>query len=406
MKEASTVAYTSPVGECPVDASGPDSTRFAGGHVVDVAVVLHRAVLPHVRGVAGRDGGPAGAAHGVRNADRGGPGPGVASQPGALVLLPRPVEHRTGRSGAGRVDRGRVAARGRAGAGRGGRHVDAPQRPEGRRGGVAARRGPQGAQGQPSVLGHLLRGGRDRRGAAVPGLAGVPAGAGPAVAPEGHLQGGAGLSGGAGGAPTRRGLQGRGLPAGVSLTSRLRRNAVLHAIATPIPGRGGRPRRIGARLGAPADLARTGVWHRHTVHRYGRTDPVLITETVCLWYGTYRSRAVRVVLVREPGSTAKSRDDLALVTTDLHSPATQIVSRYAARWAIEVAFEDARQITGVGEARNRTPTAVARTVPFGLITQSLVIVWYTHHGHTPRSPKTAAHRHPGTAPRPNPPTST
>src|SRR3989440_655029 len=188
---------------------------------------------------------------------------------------------------------------------------------------------------------------------------------------------------GADGAPTRRGLDGRGLPTGVSLTSRLRRNAVLHAIATPIPGRGGRPRRIGARLGAPADLARTGRWRRHTVHRYGRTDPVLITETVCLWYGTYRSRAVRVVLIREPGATAKSRDDLALITTDLHSPATQIVSRYAARWAIEVAFQDARQITGVGEARNRTPTAVARTVPFGLITQSVVVLWYTHHGHTP-----------------------
>src|SRR5439155_17407191 len=57
----------------------------------------------------------------------------------------------------------------------------------------------------------------------------------------------------------------------------------------------------------------------------------------------------------------------------------------AARWSIEVAFEDARQVTGVGEARNRTPTAVARTVPFGLITQSIVVLWYTHHGHTPEA---------------------
>jgi hypothetical protein len=57
------------------------------------------------------------------------------------------------------------------------------------------------------------------------------------------------------------------------------------------------------------------------VYRYGRTDPVLIAEIVCLWYGTYRSRAVRVVLAREPGSTAKSGYDLALITTDLHSPA-------------------------------------------------------------------------------------
>jgi hypothetical protein len=189
---------------------------------------------------------------------------------------------------------------------------------------------------------------------------------------------------GADGPPTRRSLDGRGLPDGVSLTSRLRRNAVLHAIATPTPGRGGRPRRIGARLGAPADLARTAGWRPEHVHRYGRRDQVHIAEVVCLWYGTYRSRAVRVVLVREPGSTARAGYDLALITTDLHSPAAEIVSRYAARWSIEVAFEDARQVTGVGEARNRTATAVARTVPFGLITQSIVVLWYAHHGHTPQ----------------------
>jgi hypothetical protein len=118
------------------------------------------------------------------------------------------------------------------------------------------------------------------------------------------------------------------------------------------------------------------------VQRYGRTDTVLTAEVTCLWYGTYRSRAVRVILVREPGSRPKAGYHLALITTDLHSPADQIVTRYAARWSVEVAFEDAKQITGVGEARNRSETAVARTVPFGLITQSIVVVWYAHHGHT------------------------
>jgi hypothetical protein len=189
---------------------------------------------------------------------------------------------------------------------------------------------------------------------------------------------------GADGAPTRRELVGRGLPDGVSLTSRLRRNAVLKAIAAPVPGSGGRPRRIGARLGTPTDLARTLPWTSRRVRRYGRRDSVDIAETACLWYGTYRSRAVRVILVREPGSTAKAGHDLALVSTDLDSPAAEIVARYATRWSIEVAFEDARQHTGVGEARNRTTSAVERTVPFGLITQSVVVVWYAHHGHSPQ----------------------
>lgn len=187
---------------------------------------------------------------------------------------------------------------------------------------------------------------------------------------------------GAGGAAVGA-ARGRGLPAGVSLTSRLRANAALRAIAAPVPGARGRPRRIGARLGTPADLAATATWVPATVRRYGRQDAIAVAATTCLWYGVYRSRTVRVILVREPASTARTGYDLALITTDLTSPAAQIVARYATRWAIEVAFEDAKQITGVGQARNRTKRAVERTVPFGLITQSLVVTWYTLHGHHP-----------------------
>jgi DDE superfamily endonuclease len=179
-----------------------------------------------------------------------------------------------------------------------------------------------------------------------------------------------------------------GFPPGVSLTSRLRANAVLTAIATPDPHperrrRGGRPRRIGARLGTPAQLAATAAWTTATVTRYGRTDTVDLAEVVCLWYGAYRSRAVRVILVRDPGRGARTGYHLALITTDLTSPATQIVERYAARWSIEVAIEDAKQSTGVGQARNRLAAAVERTVPFGLLTQTLVVIWYATAGHHP-----------------------
>jgi hypothetical protein len=192
---------------------------------------------------------------------------------------------------------------------------------------------------------------------------------------------------GADGAETRLALHGRGLPAGVSLTSRLQVNAALRAIAAPVAGRAGRPKRIGPRLGTPTDLARTATeqqtWQATTVARYGRRDPVQITETVCLWYGTYRSRAVRIILVREPGSRAKAGYDLALISTDLTSPAETVVARYAARWSIEVAIEDAKQITGVGQTHTRTRQAVERAVPFGLTVQSIVIIWYAGHGHSP-----------------------
>jgi hypothetical protein len=181
----------------------------------------------------------------------------------------------------------------------------------------------------------------------------------------------------------------RSWPAGVSLTARLRANAALHAIATPVPGAPGRPRRIGARLGNPAALAATATWRRHRVRRYGRDEMVDLAEVRCLWYGVYRCQAVRVVLVRDPGSRATAGYDLALVSTDHDTPIDQLVARYATRWSIEAAFEDAKQHTGVGQARNRTTRAVHRTVPFGLLTHSLVVCWYTLHGHHPDD---AAHR--------------
>jgi hypothetical protein len=140
-------------------------------------------------------------------------------------------------------------------------------------------------------------------------------------------------------------------------------------------------------LGTPADLSQLLDWRPVKIRRYGRTDAVLIADRVCLWYGSFHIQPVRVVLVWDercgPGTGLDRGYGLALVTTDLNSPAEHIVERYAARWAIETAFFDARQTLGVGEARNRTILAVQRTVPFGLLAYTVVITWYALTGHQP-----------------------
>jgi hypothetical protein len=177
----------------------------------------------------------------------------------------------------------------------------------------------------------------------------------------------------------------------ITWTSRLKVTSVLHELPPPRTGRSGRPRTRGPRLGTPTDLAAAATagarWRATRVRRYGRTDTVQITERVCLWYGSFRSRTVRVILVRDDKPRTRDRDDrgygLPLVTTDLESSAEDLVARYASRWGIEQAFADARQIIGVGEARNRTRRAVERTVPFGLICFSVVTLWYALHGHAP-----------------------
>jgi hypothetical protein len=183
----------------------------------------------------------------------------------------------------------------------------------------------------------------------------------------------------------------RNLGGRISWTSRLKLTSVLHELPPPRTGRSGRPRTRGARLGTPADVAASAAagarWRVARVRRYGRTDTVQFTEVTCLWYGSFRRRTVRVILVRDDKPRTRDRDDrgygLALVTTDLESPAEDLVARYASRWGIEQAFADARQIVGVGEARNRTRRAVERTVPFGLICFSVVTVWYALYGHAP-----------------------
>jgi hypothetical protein len=106
-----------------------------------------------------------------------------------------------------------------------------------------------------------------------------------------------------------------------------------------------------------------------------------VAVITCLWYSVFGSRPVRVVLLREPGT--RHGYDLALVTTDQHTDPAQIIERYAARWSVEVMIEDAKQLFGTGQARNRTATAVRRTVPFALITQTLTMLWYATAGHHP-----------------------
>jgi hypothetical protein len=46
-----------------------------------------------------------------------------------------------------------------------------------------------------------------------------------------------------------------------------------------------------------------------------------------------------------------------------------------------VTFFDTRQTPGVGQARNRTAQAVNRTWAFGMYVYTIVVLWYTIHGH-------------------------
>ncbi len=170
------------------------------------------------------------------------------------------------------------------------------------------------------------------------------------------------------------------LPDGVTWTTRLRANAALHDLPPARTGRKGRPRKKGDRLPALAKIAAAAAFSQVTVTRYGKTETIAVHAFTCLWYSVAGTAPVTVILIRDKSKTGY---DLALVTTEAGTDIAQVIKRYAARWAIEVAIEDAKQLFGTGQARNRTARAVERTIPFMLACQALAVCWYATAGHHP-----------------------
>ena len=167
------------------------------------------------------------------------------------------------------------------------------------------------------------------------------------------------------------------------MTSRLRSNGVIYAPAPPKTGKRGRPATWGKRLPTLTQIAAntTTEWTSAVVRRYGKTETLMLHSIDCLWEPLGAQTPVRVIIVQD--LTKPAGYQIALITTDLTSTAAQIVERYAERWPIEVAFEEGKELFGVGHARNRTLKAVERTVPFQFLTMALTIIWYAASGHHP-----------------------
>ncbi len=175
----------------------------------------------------------------------------------------------------------------------------------------------------------------------------------------------------------------RGLPGHLTLTSRLRSNGVIFKPAPPRTGKQGRPATWGKRLPTLTQIATDTAteWTAASVRRYGRTETLMLHTIDCLWEPLGAETPVRVIIVQDLKKSTGYQ--IALITTDLASTSAQIVERYADRWPIEVAYEEGKELFGVGHARNRTHNAVQRTAPFQFLCMTITIVWYAASGHHP-----------------------
>ena len=80
------------------------------------------------------------------------------------------------------------------------------------------------------------------------------------------------------------------LPAAVTWTTRLRKNAALYGFPPARTGRRGRPRQKGDRLPSLAGLAVTTAFTQVTVTRYGKAAAISAAAVTCLWPSVFGTR--------------------------------------------------------------------------------------------------------------------
>jgi hypothetical protein len=172
----------------------------------------------------------------------------------------------------------------------------------------------------------------------------------------------------------------RHLPANVDLISRVHPKGALYAPAPP-PGKGqGRPRTKGKRLPGMAQWAAdaTQPWTILEFDQFGLHARLAVKTRQALYYTAGRDRLLTIVLVHD---LSGKRPDQMFYCTRLDWDARQILSSYAARWAIEVTFENCKQLLGLEDPANRVPLAVQRTAPMALVLYSVIVVWFQRVGH-------------------------
>jgi hypothetical protein len=164
--------------------------------------------------------------------------------------------------------------------------------------------------------------------------------------------------------PLRRALGSR-----AHLLSRLRVNAVLHDLPVAVPGRAGRPRKYGERLGSVKAMqtALRATARSYSLNVYGRVREVVAAEQVVM-LKTLRCR-VRVVWVY------RRTQWIALVTTDLTLSVAQIIETYAARWKIEAGFREIKQEIGSAQTQTRNPDAVTNHLHFCMVATTITWVY-------------------------------
>jgi hypothetical protein len=175
------------------------------------------------------------------------------------------------------------------------------------------------------------------------------------------------------------------LPNNCGLTSRLKMDARLYDAppARSKSRKGGRPRKRGTRLPTPQEMLVERCRHL-TLDIYGRKDKSRVAECVARVYAAPQ-RPLKIVAV-DP--LTGGRKGQAFFSTCPKDSAEQVLTRYAARWSLEVSNHDAKGQLGFEEPQGWSKSAVHRTAPVAMLLYALVVLWFSREGHRHYQPPT------------------
>jgi hypothetical protein len=152
------------------------------------------------------------------------------------------------------------------------------------------------------------------------------------------------------------------------------------------PGQKGRNRVRGDRLPSPRQML-DGRCGRLEFDRFGLRGSYRAASCLACLYAV-PGRLLRVVAT-EPltkGGRPKPKERAAFYSTCTDATAEQVLSWYARRWSVEVAFRDAKQELGCGQPQGWTMNAAVRTAPTLMLLYSLVVLWFAREGHRHYAP--------------------
>jgi hypothetical protein len=173
----------------------------------------------------------------------------------------------------------------------------------------------------------------------------------------------------------------RGLPERTDALARVRKDAKFRAYLPPAQRRGAR--KYGPALPTPLESLRDPnlPWQSCPVFVAGKVRTLEFKEVsgFC-WPKVTQTRPMRLILIKAPGYRLRKgskllyREPAFLITTDLTTPAAELIAAYLARWEVEVNFRDEKTLLGVGQAQVRHPQSVARTPAF-LVACYAMLLW-------------------------------